>query len=155
MSYILLLRSAGVAGSLGTAWVGRNYYNITQAFKHPDQVDPSGRIGALMASRRYTRDQVGYGVHAATILIYLAFGGIGEQHVGTRFSQPDAIEALERNRNYINDRDFAILDQGHWINNQGKGKTLPDNIVICIGANIGSTPRAHIQEILAKIRESF
>ena len=155
--YVLLAGSAQFrtvqTRNFGTFWPRENYRRITYALQNPDTVDPDGRLGAVVATQKYKPDQVGYGVHAATILIYLVFRDLGQQKVGKEFGLRYAQEILESPRNFRNNKLFGTIDQGYWIGNMGKGETLPDNIVICIGANINPTTRAIIQELLAKIRK--
>lgn len=141
--------------NFGTFWPKENYRRITYALQNPDTVDPDGRLGAVVATQKYKPDQVGYGVHAATILIYVVFGDLGQQKVGKEFGLSYALEVLESQRNFKNNKRFGTIDQDYWINNTGKGGSLPDNIVICIGANINPTTRAMVQEFLARIREFF
>ncbi|SEW03047.1 hypothetical protein SAMN05421841_0709 [Chryseobacterium wanjuense] len=149
------LISVQTRGFVSIPWFSKNYQQVTSALKNPDKVAPDGRLKAVVSTSHYTPDKVGFGVHAATIFIYIIFRDLGQQKVGREFGLPYAVEILDSPRNFKNNRRFGVIDQNYWILHQGKGATLPDNVVICIGAWMYPVPRAVIQELLAKIRETF
>ncbi|WP_155845041.1 hypothetical protein [Chryseobacterium daeguense] len=156
--YLLLARSAQIRGFqtrsfVTVPWFSKNYQQITFAKKNPDKVPPYGRLGALAVTSHYKEDEVGYGVHAATILIYFIFRDIGQLQVGEEFGKKYAVDVLKSQRNFGNNKLFGRIDQGYWILNRGKGATIPDNMVIWLGANINPTIRAIIQDILAEMRK--
>lgn len=152
--YVLLLRTALATGGIGTiTWTGENYRRITYALENPDTVDPDGRLGAMVATRDYTPDQVGYGVHAATQLIYLVFRDIGEQQIGKAFGALKPKQYLESPGTFENHKIFGAFDQGYWKDEFNMGKTTADNMVIGLGASLNPTIRAITQKLLAGIRQ--
>jgi len=142
----------GVLG-LGGLWFGRNYYQQRQALENPDQVDPNGRLGAMLAAGRFHQGQVGYGVQPAIRLIHGVFGNIGQQQIGRVFNGPEAQEIMAAPRDPENNRRLGEIEHNYWQEQQGHGENLPDEAMIRFGANVNPVYRGNIQELLAQFRE--
>lgn len=158
--YLLLLASprtlkimGGVGvGTAGTAWMGRNYYQQRMALSYPETVDPNGRRGAMLATRHFERDQVGYGVYPSIRLIHLLFGNIGEQEIGKLFNSPGAQAIMRKSRTHENHKELGAEEVKYWKDQLKKGKSIPDNMMIRFGALMPADARAYIQEGGARIR---
>lgn len=156
--YLLLLASPrtlkimGGVGTAGTAWMGRNYYQQRMALAYPETVDPNGRRGAMLATRNFERDQVGYGVHPSIRLIHLLFGNIGEQEIGKLFNSPEVQVIMRKSRTHENHKELGAEEVKYWKGQLKKGKTIPDNMMIRFGALMPADARAYIQERGARIR---
>ena len=148
--YLKLLTSAG---TLSTGWLGRNYYNQYKALENPDQVNPHGRLGAMLASRNFDHNQVGYGVYPSIRLIHLLFGNIGEQEIGRLFNSPEGQALMKELRTIENHKKLGTIEQKYWISEKGQGKNISDELMICFGAVADPDFRAYVQESNAKIRE--
>lgn len=159
--YLLLLTSPrtlkimGGVGTAGTAWMGRNYYQQRMALAYPETVDPNGRRGAMLATRHFERDQVGYGVHPSIRLIHLLFGNIGEQEIGKLFNSLEVQAIMRKSRTHENHKELGAEEVKYWKGQLKKGKTIPDNMMIRFGALMPADTRAYIQERGARIRSLF
>ncbi|WP_150114790.1 SPASM domain-containing protein [Chryseobacterium sp. IHB B 17019] len=157
--YLLLLASSRTAmtvggfGTVGTVWMGRNYYQQLMALAYPETIDPNGRRGAILATRYFKRDQVGFGVYPSIRLIHLIFGNIGEQEIGKLFNSPAAQAIMRKPRTHKNHKKLGAQEVKYWISQRGLGKTIPDNMMIWFfGAVMQASARAYIQESNARIR---
>ncbi|PWN72322.1 hypothetical protein C1631_006910 [Chryseobacterium phosphatilyticum] len=148
--YIQLLLS--VAGA-GGAWMGRNEYQQYKALLEPEKVDPDSRLGAMIATKDFTRDQVGYGVYPSIRLIHLLFGNVGEQKIGEVFNRPDVQKALRKIRTHESHKFVGSIEESYWKGERKKGENIFDELMILFGANVNADTRACIQEWAATIRE--
>lgn len=146
--YVQLLLSTA-----GTTWVGTNGYQQYKALLEPGKVDPAGRLGAMIATKDFTSDQVGYGVYPAIRLIHLLFGNIGEQKIGEVFKRPEVQEALRRIRTHENHKIVGGIEEKYWNDEKWRGDNRLDDLMILFGASVNADIRAHIQELAAQIRQ--
>ncbi|MDR6528753.1 hypothetical protein [Chryseobacterium rhizosphaerae] len=147
--YVQLLFSAAGAGT----WMGRNEYQQYQALLEPNKVDRKGRLGAMIATKDFTSDQVGYGVHFAIRLIHLLFGNVGEQKIGEVFNDSDVQKLLQKISTHENHKTVGSTEEDYWQSERGKGQHVLDELMILFGANVNAETRASLQELAAKIRE--
>lgn len=145
--YLKLLMSAG------GAWTGRNYYQQYRAIENPEEVNPYGRLGAMLAAKDFESHQVGYGVYPSIRLIHFLFGNIGEQEIGRVFNSVEGQELLRQIRSEENHQKLGKMEYEYWKSQVGKGKTIGDRFMINFGASVDEKWRGYIQEGNAEIRE--
>ncbi len=146
-------RGLGWAGAMGAAWVGRNIHQQNAALQHPDQIDPNGRLGAMLAARRFEPHQVGAGVFPAIRAIHAVFGNIGEQQIGRLFNGPQAQALMGQPRNQANHQQLGAMEHQYWQDERGRGANPLDEFMIQFGANVNPQMRGHIQEMFARMRD--
>ncbi|KAA2224037.1 SPASM domain-containing protein [Chryseobacterium sediminis] len=150
--YLQFLLSASGAG---TAWMGRNEYQQYKALLDPDRVDRTGRLGAMLATKDFTPDQVGYGVYPSIRLIHLIFGNIGEQKIGEIFNDPEMQQLLKELGTHENHQNVGDKEQKYWQSKWNDESHPGRKLMAGLGAAFDGNSRAFIQKSAAELREKL
>lgn len=150
-NYLQLLLSAAGAGS----WMGINEYQQYKALLNSENIDKNGRLGAMIATKDFLPDQVGYGVYPSIRLIHLLFGDIGEQQIGKIFNDPEMQKMLKELGTHENHQLVGSKEQEYWREQWEKEKNPVRKIMAGLGAAFDGESRAYIQESAAKLRKKL
>ncbi|MDR3023451.1 SPASM domain-containing protein [Chryseobacterium sp.] len=146
--YLQLLLSAA-----GTTWVGRNEYQQYKALLDTDSVDQTGRLGAMLATRDFPPDQVGYGVYPSIRFIHMVFGNIGEQKIGEIFNDPEMQEMLKQPGTHENHQNVGNKEQKYWQSKWEEENHPGRKLMAGLGAAFDGNSRAYIQKTAANLRD--
>jgi hypothetical protein len=119
--------------------------NVRGNLEQQDSVDrgllqpkEGSRLQAYQQTKRFTREQVGYGVHAVIKFLHALVGRAGENNIGSFFKSTEAQKFMSRPSTWENHTALSAMEQQAW---QNMKKTIPT-----------STTRLASQQVSALLR---